>query len=302
MTAWDADGNGCGYTERTKDYPYLYFPTIDFKAAQGATGLSALTEILKFSVCVKNCPDGEPESIVDCYKPSFMIGSPYYSNCTFYAGGTITGSATALRYETSLSAGRYCVPSSQALKDQAMAQFQNEFNKFFGGAGLARYLADIMAAKEVLQLTLLTGFLIGFVYMIVLRLCGGPIIYLSILGMIAGTALGAYMLYEKSLGMADTEQYKLHYLYGSYVVAGISFVLFCCACCNSKNIRIGVAVMKCTAAFLGGNPQVFLVPPMSLAVILAWMVAYLVMAAYIVSVGEIGPRDDFAFLTTVKWN
>ena len=138
--------------------------------------------------------------------------------------------------------------------------------------------------------------------MIVLRMCGGPIIYLSILGMIAASAFGAYMLYEKSIAMADTEQYKLHYLYGSYVVAGISFLLLCCALCNSKNIRIGVAIMKCTAAFLGGNPQVFLVPPFSLAIVLAWMAVYVVSAAFIVSVGDIGPREDFAFLTTVKWS
>ena len=116
MTAWDADGNGCGYTNRTMEYPYLYFPTIDFKAAQAATGLSSAREVLKFSVCVKKCPDGEKESTVDCYKPAFMIGSAYYSNCTFYAGGTATGSTTALRYETALAAGRYCVPSSQALQ------------------------------------------------------------------------------------------------------------------------------------------------------------------------------------------
>jgi len=29
-TGWDADGNGCGFNETTKDYPLLYYPTIDF--------------------------------------------------------------------------------------------------------------------------------------------------------------------------------------------------------------------------------------------------------------------------------
>jgi len=29
LTTWDADGNGCGYNETTKDYPYLYYPMID---------------------------------------------------------------------------------------------------------------------------------------------------------------------------------------------------------------------------------------------------------------------------------
>jgi len=32
LTSWDADGNGCGYNTTTKDYPYLYFPSIDLEA------------------------------------------------------------------------------------------------------------------------------------------------------------------------------------------------------------------------------------------------------------------------------
>ena len=61
LTGWDADRNGCGYSEVTKDYPYLYFPTIDFEAvkkAAEAAGEKAPDprDVLKFSVCVKKCP------------------------------------------------------------------------------------------------------------------------------------------------------------------------------------------------------------------------------------------------------
>ena len=31
MTTWDYNGNGCGYNTSTKDYPLLYYPTIDFE-------------------------------------------------------------------------------------------------------------------------------------------------------------------------------------------------------------------------------------------------------------------------------
>ena len=33
ITGWDADRHGCGYSEETKDFPFLYWPTIDLKAA-----------------------------------------------------------------------------------------------------------------------------------------------------------------------------------------------------------------------------------------------------------------------------
>jgi len=36
LTTWDYDGNGCGYSDLTLDYPYLYFPTIDYNAVMEA--------------------------------------------------------------------------------------------------------------------------------------------------------------------------------------------------------------------------------------------------------------------------
>ena len=71
---------------------------------------------------------------------------------------------------------------------------------------------------------------------------------------------------------------------------------------NNKNIRIGVAVMKATAAYIGCNPHVFLVPPLACCVVLAWMALYCVIAAHIVSVGELKPNPNLKFLTTVVWD
>ena len=65
-----------------------------------------------------------------------------------------------------------------------------------GGVSFATYLGDIIAAREVLLWTLLSAFLIGFIYLFVLRLLGGPIIYISILAILVGCAYGGYMLFE----------------------------------------------------------------------------------------------------------
>ena len=57
LTTWDFDGNGCGYSNKTMDYPFLYFPTIDLEAAQKAdASVDSVTEILKYAACVKECP------------------------------------------------------------------------------------------------------------------------------------------------------------------------------------------------------------------------------------------------------
>jgi len=196
------------------------------------------------------------------------------------------------------------LPSTKALEAGAevgAAAFQEQFDTYIGGSGVTDIFSDIIACKEPLLASLGTAFLVGFLYMIVLRLCGGPIIYLSILAMILGSAYGGYMLYNDSEAMPETDQYKNYYLYGSYVVWGISAALLCCACFNMKNIRIGVAVMKCTAAFIGGTPQVFLVPPLAAVLIVAWLGIWLIIAVHIFSVGEIKPSAELPFLTTVEW-
>lgn len=56
------------------------------------------------------------------------------------------------------------------------------------------YMQDIMHTRQVLFITFVTAFFVGFVYMIVLRIAGGPIIYLSILALILCTAAGGLML------------------------------------------------------------------------------------------------------------
>ena len=119
------------------------------------------------------------------------------------------------------------------------------------------YINDIIATKNVLLIALATAFLVGFVYMIVLRIAGGPIIYLSLLALILSSAGGGFMLFQTAQAMLDPETGKvklaqdedrqMYYQVGSYIVWGFSALILCCTICNWKNIKIGVAVMKCTA-------------------------------------------------------
>ena len=121
-----------------------------------------------------------------------MNNKDKYKDCQYYLGSVSLGEP--LRYGTK-RVGRFCVPDSEALKQDALAAFKAEFDKYLGGMNFQKYMADIVAAKEVLLITILTAFFIGFIYMIVLRLFGGPMIYISIVAMIIGSALGGYMLY-----------------------------------------------------------------------------------------------------------
>jgi hypothetical protein len=59
LIGWDADGNGCGYSKNTKDYPYLYWPQAPdatlIKDVQ-AGNYELMFKLLDLGTCVKSCP------------------------------------------------------------------------------------------------------------------------------------------------------------------------------------------------------------------------------------------------------
>lgn len=60
--------NGCGYSNKTLDYPYLYFPAPD------VTNISSdpLTAF-KYAICVKECPTANASEPISCVEPSFFV-------------------------------------------------------------------------------------------------------------------------------------------------------------------------------------------------------------------------------------
>ena len=123
LTTYDADGNGCGMNETTKEYPYLYFPIIDLEAAKSFQPTAAdLSAVLGFATCVKSCPDAATSQPVVCSAPKFMTdNTKQFKNCEYYIGETEFGQP--FRYETTLFASKFCVPSSEALKNGTVQAF-----------------------------------------------------------------------------------------------------------------------------------------------------------------------------------
>jgi hypothetical protein len=188
----------------------LYFPFVNVnsvtQSVQKGKASNALSDLLEYGACVKECPGADLSAPVRCRPPTFMTKNPdKYKDCVYYPLGVISGKGA--RYETA-KFGQFCAPSGESLKEDAVKVFESQFNAYFGKFNVQQYLTDIVHAREVLYWTLLSGFLIGFIYLIFLRLFGGPLVYISILAIILGTAYGGFMVYQSWELMSPTHPHK----------------------------------------------------------------------------------------------
>ena len=75
---WDSDGNGCGYSAATKEYPFIYWPQppntqMLQQLKQTPPNLAEFQKLLNSAVCVKACPAAT--GTVECVPPTYMTNA-----------------------------------------------------------------------------------------------------------------------------------------------------------------------------------------------------------------------------------
>ena len=227
LIGWDSDQNGCGYSDKTTDYEYLYWPE-----SPGAKLVEAIKnfdvngaiELLNKGVCVKECPTAAKDSKVDCYittdisaDPQFgvvgdndqrcvqQIDAAYFTtysvDITKYAENWPINSATGkypYRYDTRKLYG-FCVPdfntdNVSAISDDTIKTFKKLFNDTVMSDKLTSYLADIAYSWMVILLGSVLAIVLGYIYLLLIRCMGALIVWLSIfLIMVSLIGGGAYV-------------------------------------------------------------------------------------------------------------
>lgn len=165
-------------------------------------------DVLRYGACVKECPTATGDVL--CKPPSFMTdkkGKGYYKDCVNYPIGIYLpdgetempkDALVAFRYDTEPQGDKFCFPSVKQ-KDpnivKIIEMFEQTVKKYMSQSGVDAYIADVMAVRDLLGYTIISAFLIGFIYLILLRMIGSIIIYSSIVAILLGTTGGGYMLF-----------------------------------------------------------------------------------------------------------
>jgi hypothetical protein len=136
-----------------------------------------------------------------------------------------------------------------------------------------------------------------------IKFLGGIILWVSLvlsLLLLVGAGLYSYFPARATYEVDDpVYNYLAYAAYVSWALAGI-LVCSCIFCFNA--IQLGVAVFKTTADYVRANMIIIILPTISTIVSAIWFTIWLSSAVYIFSVGEPQSRENYPYITEIKWD
>ena len=164
-------------------------------------------------------------------------------------------------------------------------------------------MEDIFKTWHILAISSVTALVLGYLYLFVIRIIGGLIIWLSIILIeIFLFAASMYTFYRRSYEVdADTKLYD-YMTWAGYAILALAVIVLIIMCCCWHAIKIGIAVFKTTSQYVQANMRIFVLPILAYFAIMIWAFCWIFGAAWVFSIGTPAPREDMPFLTEVKWN
>jgi len=300
--SYDTDGNICGIDAGYENYPYMYFPipTLGY---------------LNKTICVSACPSNPLPTQVNCKTTNYFqhciatnVDSNSNVDTNVMTAELVIGSNLANKfyiYETTGYVSRFCVPDVAALGAAASGAANTVLNSDV----LEKWVSDIRETWPVIAVSIAVAFVIGFVYMVFLRYCSGVLTWFAIVAFIAGISILGWRFYDnakaieassKSMGNdsnSSTSKTVLTEKIIAYICWGVAGFTFLAVLCLFDRIRLAIAVMKAAADYVKDTPSVFLVPPVTVVILLIFYAFWSSAAIFLVSSGDLSQMQDTSFVS-----
>lgn len=163
---------------------------------------------------------------------------------------------------------------------------------------------DIMMCYPVLLASTGVALVFSYLFLFVMRCCGGVIVWFMIFLTIAALAGGGgFTWYIRGSKFTPEDDPTYKYLaIASYVLWGLAGLVFLFMICCCGAIKLGVAVMKASAKFVGENLRIMFLPLFSYIFITVWALLWFLGGLYLYTVGYAAPRENFEFSTEIMWD
>ena len=118
-------------------------------------------------------------------------------------------------------------------------------------ANIESYITDIARSWPILLISSVTALIFGYLYLWIIRLVGGVLIWISIavieIALIAG---GFYTWWYRGRKYTPEDEVFKYMTWGAYVLWGLGVLVFFLVCCFWHAIKIGIAVFKTTSQYV----------------------------------------------------
>lgn len=184
------------------------------------------------AVCVKSCPT-----------------KGQTSDCIWDAGSTTSCPKATLYgdYGTILARG-YCMPDKEALKKG----YSTIMAAMSSNSAFTSSMNDIQLCWKVVLGMCVATILIAMIYVFLLKWIVKPVLYVSMVLILALFVLFGFWSFMKRSDYDPTTQ-KKNYDYataGAGVGWGLAFLYACFMCCCWKNISLGASIMEAASDFV----------------------------------------------------
>jgi len=275
---YDGDSKMCGIATGYESYPYLYF-------AYPVSGY------LFNTVCVKACPV-DHSSTLDCKTNS------YHTDCAEHIGNSYDGNHKLIMYASTGFLNRLCIPTA------AVDGASDASGEILNAAIFQKWITDIKSTWQVIAVSVGVAFIIGLVYMILMKYCSGVLTWIAILAFIVGTAILGWRFYQTAKDLqnqnsSDSDTVKTIktdkiIAYICWAIAGVSLIA---TLCLYGRIKLAIAILKAAADYVKETWSVFLVPIVAVIILAAFYAYWAVTTVYLVSAGDPERMDSNAFGT-----
>jgi hypothetical protein len=273
---YDRAGKICGVDDGYTDYPYLYFQV-------------PKTKYLSSTICVKTCPMVDNAASIECKTNSINTDCLKTKPVAQLA---INPTADDIFVYSSFGfVGRYCLPSS-------VSSIASDATDSAGNVDtLQQWFSDVKTTWPVIAVSLAVAFVIGFIYMVLMRYCSGVLTWAAILCFIVGNAILGWRFYDRAKDQEDVNDASsstndsndntvtsLKAL--AYFLWAVSALTFIIVLCLFSRIRLAIAIMKAASDYVRETMSVFLLPPFTCLVLIAFYVYWTITSLYLVSSGD----------------
>jgi hypothetical protein len=116
------------------------------------------------------------------------------------------------------------------------------------------WVEDIFKTWHILAISSVTALVLGYLYLFVIRIIGGLIIWLSIILIeIFLFSASIYTFYRRTYEIDhDTKLYD-YMTWAGYAILALAVIVLIIMCCCWHAIKIGIAVFKTTSQYVQAN-------------------------------------------------